>query len=91
MSGTDFPDSVKLEARRLAYFRCCYCHDRPGDDVHHLTPKEEGGLGNIDNDPDLEVITTFDNHQINAFNDDGTSVLASATFSGVSCVSSEWR
>jgi hypothetical protein len=50
MSGTDFPDSVKLEARRLAYFRCCYCHDRPGDDVHHLTPKEEGGLGNIDND-----------------------------------------
>ena len=41
---------------------------------------ENVGIGNIDNDPDLEVITTFDNHQINAFNDDGTSVLASKWF-----------
>ena len=38
---------------------------------------ENVGIGNIDNDPDLEIITTFDNHQINAFNLDGTSVLAS--------------
>lgn len=41
---------------------------------------ENVGIGNIDDDPDLEIITTFDNHQINAFNDDGTSVLASKWF-----------
>ena len=41
---------------------------------------ENVGIGNIDDDPELEVITTFDNHQINAFNLDGTSVLASSWF-----------
>jgi len=41
---------------------------------------ENVGIGNIDDDPDLEIITTFDNHQINAFNDDGTSILASRWF-----------
>jgi hypothetical protein len=41
---------------------------------------ENVGIGNIENDPDLEIITTFDNHQNNAFNDDGTSVLASKWF-----------
>jgi hypothetical protein len=49
MNGTHFSDNVKLQARRLAFFRCCYCHERPGDDVHHLVPKEEGGLGELDN------------------------------------------
>ena len=37
-------------------------------------------IGNIDDDADLEIITTFDNHQINAFNLDGTSILASPWF-----------
>jgi hypothetical protein len=41
---------------------------------------ENVAIGNIDDDPALEIITTFDNHQINAFNDDGTSVLASKWF-----------
>jgi hypothetical protein len=41
---------------------------------------ENVGIGNLDDDPDLEIVTTFDNHQINAFNDDGTSVLASPWF-----------
>ncbi len=41
---------------------------------------ENVAIGNIDDDPDLEIITTFDNHQINAFNLDGTSVLASPWF-----------
>lgn len=35
------------------------------------------GIGNIDDDASLEVIVTFDNHQINAFKADGSSVLAS--------------
>jgi hypothetical protein len=38
---------------------------------------ENVGVGNLDDDPQLEIVVTFDNHQINVFNDDGTSVLAS--------------
>jgi VCBS repeat protein len=38
---------------------------------------ENVGIGNLDRDPQLEVVVTFDNHQINVFNHDGTSVLAS--------------
>ena len=41
---------------------------------------ENVAIGNIDDDTDLEVIATFDNHQINAFNLDGTSILASPWF-----------
>ena len=41
---------------------------------------ENVAIGNIDDDADLEIITTFDNHQINAFNLDGTSILASPWF-----------
>ncbi len=41
---------------------------------------ENVGVGNVDDDPELEIITTFDNHQINAFNLDGTSILASPWF-----------
>ncbi len=41
---------------------------------------ENVAIGNIDDDADLEIVTTFDNHQINAFNLDGTSVLASPWF-----------
>ena len=38
---------------------------------------ENVGIGNLDDDPQLEIVVTFDNHQINVFNNDGTSVLAS--------------
>lgn len=38
------------------------------------------GIGQLDDDPQLEVVVTFDNHQINLFNHDGTSVLASAWY-----------
>jgi hypothetical protein len=41
---------------------------------------ENVGIGNLDDDPQLEIVVTFDNHQINVFNDDGTSVLASAWY-----------
>jgi hypothetical protein len=41
---------------------------------------ENVAIGNIDDDPDMEIVTTFDNHQINAFNLDGTSILASPWF-----------
>jgi hypothetical protein len=41
---------------------------------------ENVAIGNLDDDRQLEVVVTFDNHQINAFNHDGTSVLASAWY-----------
>lgn len=37
-------------------------------------------IGNIDNQPDLEIIVTYDNHHIQAFKLDGTAMLASAYF-----------
>jgi hypothetical protein len=41
---------------------------------------ENVGIGNLDDDPELEIVVTFDNHQINVFDHDGTSVLASPWF-----------
>ena len=41
---------------------------------------ENVGIGNLDNDRQMEVVVTFDNHQINVFNHDGTSVLASGYY-----------
>jgi FG-GAP-like repeat len=38
---------------------------------------ENVAVGQVDRDPQLEVVVTFDNHQINLFNHDGTSALAS--------------
>ncbi len=35
------------------------------------------GVGNLDDDPELEIVVTYDNHQINVFNHDGVSMLAS--------------
>ena len=47
MAGSGFTEIVKHEARRLAAFKCCYCRDEMGDDVHHLVPQEEGGGGEL--------------------------------------------
>ena len=47
--SNDFPESVKEEARKQAGFKCCYCRERVGDEVHHLLPREEGGLGVLEN------------------------------------------
>lgn len=41
---------------------------------------ENVGIGNLDDSPDLEIVVTYDNHQINVFKKDGTSVLASNYF-----------
>ena len=38
------------------------------------------GIGNIDDDAQQEVIVTYDNHEINAFKADGTSVRAAPYF-----------
>lgn len=39
------------------------------------------GVGNLDDDPELEIVVTFDNHQINVFHHDGVSLLASDYYS----------
>jgi 5-methylcytosine-specific restriction endonuclease McrA len=49
IEGAFFPERVKLEAKKLAAFRCCMCHTRAGDEVHHITPRAEGGTNDIDN------------------------------------------
>jgi hypothetical protein len=41
---------------------------------------ENVGIGNIDDDPELEIVVTYDNHQINAFDLDGRSILASSWY-----------
>ena len=38
------------------------------------------GIGNLDDDPQLEIVVTYDNHQINVFQHDGVSMLASDYF-----------
>ena len=38
------------------------------------------GIGNLDDDPQLEIVVTFDNHQINVFHHNGVSMLASDYF-----------
>ena len=44
----DFPESVKEKVRRLAAPRCCYCQEVDYA-IHHLLPKQQGGLGPPDN------------------------------------------
>jgi hypothetical protein len=41
---------------------------------------ENVAVGQVDGDRQLEVVVTYDNHQINLFNHDGTSALASPWF-----------
>jgi hypothetical protein len=38
------------------------------------------GIGDIDSDPDLEIIVTYDNHHIQAFDHDGVAIDASPWF-----------
>jgi hypothetical protein len=57
----------------------------PGNDANVNGPGNHGygcfglnvGIGNLDNDAALEIVVTFDNHQINVFNHTGVSMLAS--------------
>jgi hypothetical protein len=41
---------------------------------------ENVGIGNLDDDANLEIVVTYDDHQINVFKHDGTSVLASSYY-----------
>lgn len=39
------------------------------------------GIGDIDDDPELEILATYDNHHIQAFNHDGVAIDAAPWFS----------
>jgi hypothetical protein len=62
--------------------------DGPGNDGDVNGPGNHGygcyglnvGVGNLDGDPFLEIVVTFDNHQINVFRHTGVSMLASPYF-----------
>jgi hypothetical protein len=41
---------------------------------------ENLGVGNIDDDAELEIIATYDNHEIQVFNPDGSALLADPTY-----------
>ena len=57
----------------------------PGNDADRNGPGHSGfgcyglnaGVGNIDDDPELEVLVTYDNHHIQAFDHDGVAIDAS--------------
>ncbi len=38
------------------------------------------GIGDINDDDDLEIIVTYDNHHINAFRNDGTSITSDTSY-----------
>jgi len=38
------------------------------------------GIGDIDDDPEMEIVVTFDNHHIQAFNHDGVAIDAAPYF-----------
>ncbi|HVU02823.1 MAG TPA: VCBS repeat-containing protein [Polyangiaceae bacterium] len=60
----------------------------PGNDGDRNGVAQEGygcyglnvGIGNIDDDPALEIVVTYDNHQIQAFDPDGVALDASPWF-----------
>jgi hypothetical protein len=60
----------------------------PGNDADANGPGNHGygcyglnvGIGNLDNDPQQEIVVTFDNHQINVFEHSGVSVLSAPYF-----------
>jgi len=62
--------------------------DGPGNDADSNGQGNHGygcyglnvGIGNLDDDPEKEIVVTFDNHQINVFQHTGVSMLASNYF-----------
>ncbi len=43
-----FTESIKLEVKKKAMFRCCRCQNI-GIDIHHIVPENDGGSSEIEN------------------------------------------
>jgi hypothetical protein len=63
-------------------------YNQDGDDATVNGPGNHGygcyglnvGIGNLDDDPEKEIVVTYDNHHINVFQHTGVSMLASPWF-----------
>ena len=64
-TGTDLPGGVDGN---------CYGHSGYGSYGLNV------GIGDIDDDPDREILVTYDNHHIQAFNPDGTALLTDPSY-----------
>jgi len=53
-----------------------YCYGHSGFGSYGLNV----GLGNVDDDADVEIIVTYDNHHIQVFNPDGLAMLADPAY-----------
>ncbi len=82
------PDGTPYQPPNLS-FQAWPRYDQSGDDATSNGPGNHGfgcyglnvGIGNLDDDPEQEIVVTFDNHQINVFQHTGVSMLASPWFS----------
>ncbi|MBW2534737.1 MAG: VCBS repeat-containing protein [Deltaproteobacteria bacterium] len=63
--GTDLPGGADA-----------FCYGHSGFGSYGLN----AGVGNVDDDPELEVLITYDNHHIQVFNEDGTAVSTDPTY-----------
>lgn len=63
--GTDLPGGVDGN-----------CHGHSGFGSYGLN----AGIGNLDDDPELEILITYDNHSFQVFNEDGTALLADTSY-----------
>ncbi|MDD3066560.1 MAG: HNH endonuclease [Candidatus Gracilibacteria bacterium] len=43
-----FPESIKLEVKKKAAFRCCWCQN-VSVEIHHIIPEKDKGSDDIDN------------------------------------------
>jgi hypothetical protein len=53
-----------------------YCYGHSGYGSYGLNV----GIGDIDDDPDKEILVTYDNHHIQAFNPDGSALLTDPSY-----------
>ena len=81
------PDGTPYQPAGIS-FQAWPRYNQSGDDATVNGPGNHGygcyglnvGIGELDNDPEKEIVVTFDNHQINVFHHTGVSMLASPWF-----------
>ena len=81
------PNGTRYQPSGLS-FQAWPRYNQDGDDATVNGPGNHGygsyglnvGIGNLDDDPEKEIVVTFDNHQINVFQHTGVSMLASPWF-----------
>jgi len=88
------PDGTPYQPAGLN-FQAWPRYNQDGDDATANGPGNHGygcyglnvGIGDLDDDPEKEIVVTFDNHQINVFQHTGVSMLASPWFRSATVIS----